>query len=119
MMENIRVKAINAHIMVAELAIAMAKDFWENASSNNEFHMMNPYMNVWVKQFAGMFIDDSRWALLQVIADPTTSQSDKIRIKDALELDEKLPASMDRVETATKDAMKIEKIKQHAFATMR
>ena len=87
------------------VAVAFANEIYEQNASNDEFYKINPDRLTWVRRMCGLLIDDAREALAMVAQDPNTPMAEKLRIYEALTLDEQLPGARKRVETVIQRAM--------------
>jgi hypothetical protein len=96
---------VMAHKQVALVAVAIANDLYEANASNDEFYKINPDRVTWVRRMCGLLIDDAREALALVAKAPDTPMEEKLRIYEALILDEQLPGAAKRVETVTQRAL--------------
>lgn len=101
-------KQINCHRLVAEVAVGLTEIDYDRNASDNTFYHLNPDRRAWVKQMAGLHINDARDLLYLTAMDDGTSESEKQRIWTALVLDEQIPGAERRVMVAQKQAIKQE-----------
>lgn len=85
-----------AHKRVAQIAVAMANEIYEELAPRNQFYAAFPDRREFLNQCAPTLIHEARSALAKMLSDPGISDHDKEEIFEALELDRAIPDAENR-----------------------
>lgn len=77
----------HCHKMVREVAQGIAAAFWEMAASDNNFYKIWPKQKDYARLKWGMFVDEGRQTMGELLGRSDVSETEKARIYDVLQMD--------------------------------
>ena len=97
-MQNIqKAEEIVAHKMIADLAVQMAHETYEQCASHyNNWYKVNPSRTAFVKRCAPTLVEEARRVLAQLLDSDKLPREEKDKIFEALLMDASIPGNATR-----------------------